>query len=286
MIEFKRLGLRDAIPYLKRICEKEGVEPDEQALRLIVDRNEGDMRSILNDLQTLSSGRRKLAYGDVTWLGFRDRRASIFEALRTVFSSPTCLQARRATDMSGLDLDMFFEWVYENAPRQLNDPRDVSEAMDALARADLYRARMRRTQAWELLPYAIEMETAGVAMAREFTKPVWSPMKFPERIQLLSRTRRTRALEMEIGRSIAARCHISPKRATRQYLPYVKFILRHSVADRANLAEWLRLSDDAMEYLGVHPSAVAEELAKPKEHKRRSAKPRVAAKAARKRKTT
>ena len=58
MIEYKRLGLRDTLPYLKRICQTEGVEVDEQALRLIVDRNRGDMRSILNDLQTLSPGAR------------------------------------------------------------------------------------------------------------------------------------------------------------------------------------------------------------------------------------
>ncbi|MEM3527459.1 MAG: AAA family ATPase, partial [Candidatus Bathyarchaeia archaeon] len=62
MIEFKRPSLREAIPYLKSICEKENLEVDDKALRFIVERNDGDMRAVLNDLQTLSTGRRKLIY--------------------------------------------------------------------------------------------------------------------------------------------------------------------------------------------------------------------------------
>ena len=284
MIEYRRLGLRVAVPYLKKICQKEGIEVEEQALRLIVDRNQGDMRSIMNDLQVLTSGRKKLTYEETTWLGFRDRRASIFDALKTVFTSPTCLQARRATDMANVDLDMFFEWVYENAPRQLNDPRDLSHAMSALAQADLYQVRIDRTRAWELLPYALEMETAGVAMSKEFTKPAWIPMKFPERIQLLSRTRKKRAIEAELGRSIGARCHISSRRAIPHYLPYIKYVLEKNQSEGARLVEWLGVSEDAMEYLGVkptpaEPSTVAEEVEK------KRAKPRTAAKPRRKKKT-
>lgn len=276
MIEYKRLGLRDTIPYLKRICQDEGVEVDEQALRLIVDRNQGDMRSILNDLQTLTSGRKRLTYDEASWLGFRDRRATIFDALRAVFSSPTCLQARRATDMAGIDLDMFFEWVYENAPRQLNDPRDLSQAMNALAQANLYRARINRSQAWELLPYLIEMETAGVAMSKEFTKPAWVPMKFPERIQLLSRTRKIRSVQAELGRSIGARCHISSRRAISQYLPYVKFILERNLAAGGKFVEWLGPSEDAIEYLGVKPISVEKPAVREKRVRRTAKAPTAA----------
>jgi len=283
MVEFKRLGLRDTIPYLKKLCQSESVEVDEQALRLIVDRNQGDMRSILNDLQVLTSGRKKLTYQEALWLGFRDRRATIFDALRTVFSSPTCLQARRATDMAGMDLDMFFEWVYENAPRQLSDPRDLSHAMNALAQADLYRAWIRRNQAWELLPYLIEMETAGVAMSKEFTKPAWVPMKFPERIQLLSRTRKNRSLQAELGKNIAARCHISSRRAISHYLPYVKYILEKNPSAGERLVQWLGPSEEAMEYLGVGPSS-AEKPATAEKMERKTGKPRTA-KPRRKRKT-
>ena len=284
MIEYKRLGLRDALPYLKKICQKENIEVDEQALRLIIDRTQGDMRSIMNDLQTLTSGRKRLTYDETTWLGFRDRRATIFDALKTAFTSPTCLQARRATDMADMDLDMFFEWVYENAPRQLNDPRDLSHAMKAIAQADLYRARINRTRAWELLPYALEMETAGVAMSKEFTKPAWIPMKFPERIQFLSRTRKIRSIKAELGKSIGAHCHISSKRAIPHYLPYIKYIVEKNPTEGTKLAEWLALSEDALDYLGVKRSPTEPPTA-PEETELKQEKSRTTAKPRRKRKT-
>jgi len=285
MIEYKRLGLRDTLPYLKKICEREGVEVDEQTLRLIVDRNQGDMRSILNDLQSLTAGRKRLTYDEASWLGFRDRRATIFDALKTVFTSPTCLQARRASDMSGVDLDMFFEWVYENAPRQLNDPRDLSQAMDALAKADLYTARINRRGAWELLPFAIEMETAGVAMSKEYTKPAWIPMKFPERIQLLSRTRRVRSIEAAIGKGIGSRCHISSRRAVSQYLPYVKCILEKNPDAGTKLAEWFGFGEEAMEHLGIRPAPREEAAAAEKTEQQKKTRTRKASRRQQKKRT-
>src|SRR4029077_2456898 len=54
-IELKRLGIRDGLPLLRSIVNQEGIRADEDALRLILDRDRGDIRSILNDLQLLSS---------------------------------------------------------------------------------------------------------------------------------------------------------------------------------------------------------------------------------------
>src|SRR5260370_8143759 len=54
-IELKRLGIRDGVPLLRNILNQEGVKADEDALRLILDRDRGDIRSILHDMHTLST---------------------------------------------------------------------------------------------------------------------------------------------------------------------------------------------------------------------------------------
>jgi len=249
LIEFKRLGVRDSLPYLKRLCASEGIEVEEQALRLIIDRNKGDMRSIINDLQTFTAGRKRLSYSDVEWLSWRDRRESIFDALRAVFSSKTSIQARRAPDMADMNLDMFFEWIYENAPLQLTDHRDLAAAMGALSRADLHLARTKRLQAWQLLPFAIDQMTAGVAMSKERTKPAWIPMKFPSRIMLLSRTKKERSLRSAIGTKIGTRSHLSSQAAQRHFLPYVSFIFQNNPEMASGIAEWLDLDEEMVQYL-------------------------------------
>lgn len=249
LIEFKRLGLRDSLPYLTKLMASEGIEADEQALRLIVDRNKGDMRSIINDLQTFTTGRKKLSHADVEWLSWRDRKATIFDALRAVFWSKDSIQARRATDMADVDIDMFFEWIYENAPLQLTDPRDLDKAMGALSKADLYLARIKRRQAWELLSFALDEMTIGVAMSREHTKPAWTPMRFPSKIMSLSRTRKERALRAAIGARIGARSHLSSRAAERYFLPYIYFIFENNPKMASEIADWLGLDEEMVEYL-------------------------------------
>jgi len=275
LIEFKRLGVRDSLPYLRKLSASEGMEADEQALRLIIDRNKGDMRSIINDLQTFTTGRKKLSYADVEWLSWRDRKETIFDALRAVFSSKTCLQAKRATDMADVDLDMFFEWIYENAPLQLTDPRDLARAMDALSRADLYLARTKRLQAWELLSFALDKMTAGVAMSREQTKPAWIPMRFPSRITSLSRTKKERALRSRIGAKIGAKSHLSSRAGKKHFLPYVSFIFQNNPKMAPEIAEWLDLDEEMVQYLsGKSAEEKEKKIKKPVKVKKRQAVPR------------
>lgn len=272
-IEFKRLGVRDSLPYLKKVCASEGIEVEEQALRLIIDRNKGDMRSIINDLQTFAAGRKVLRYSDVEWLARRDRKESIFDALRTIFSSKTTAQARMAPDMADMDLDMLFEWIYENAPLQLTDYRDLANAMDALSKADIYLARTRKLQAWQLLPFAIDHMTAGVAMSRERTKPAWIPMKFPSRIMSLSRTKKERALRSAIGSKIGARTHLSGRAAEKNFLPYLSFIFQNDSKMASGIAEWLGLDEEMIQYLSGK-TAKERKVGKPTKVKERRTSPK------------
>ncbi|MEM3004992.1 MAG: replication factor C large subunit [Candidatus Bathyarchaeia archaeon] len=249
MIQFKRLGLRDSIPYLKRICVAENLEVEEKALKFIAERDSGDMRSMINDLQTLSTGRSKLTYDDVVWLGWRDRRESIFQVLASIFNAKTCAWARRAADLVDVDPEMLFEWIYENAPAQLSDPKDRKNAFEALAKADLHLTRMRKTQNWTLLSYALDLMTAGVAMARERTKPSWVKMSFPERIKLKGGLRRESNLKFEIGRKISQRCHISTTGAIKYFIPYIKHIFKNNQGEAERIARWLELDEGMVKYL-------------------------------------
>jgi replication factor C large subunit len=249
LVQFKRLGIRDSLRYLKGICAMEGIEVDEKALRLIIERNEGDMRSIMNDLQALSTGKKMLTYDEVSWLAWRDRKETIFDALRTVFSAKSCSLAKKALDLADVDHDMLFEWIYENAPHQLTDPRDLANAMEALAKADLYLRRVKKTQAWDLLSFALDLMTAGVAMSRERTRPQFIQMKFPERIRLLSKTKKIRELQMSIGAKVGRKCHVSASAGAKYFLPYLHFIFRNNPEMAAGLAKWFDFSEEMINFL-------------------------------------
>ena len=250
LIEFKKPPAGEVMKLLKNICTREGIQADEDALKFIAQRSEGDVRSAVNDLQALSQGKKRLTYEDVSWLGYRDRQETIFNVLRMIIYGKTCLSAKQAINMADVDIDMLFEWVYENVPEHLTNPHDLAKAMDALSMADLYRGRIRATQDWSFTRYVIDYMTAGVAMARQNTKTHgWIPFKFPGRIQMLSRSKAERAMQLRIGNKIKRRCHISANRASKEVLPYLKIIFENNSNMAAGLAKWLDLDNEMIEYI-------------------------------------
>ncbi|MEM3783691.1 MAG: replication factor C large subunit [Candidatus Bathyarchaeia archaeon] len=257
LIEFKKPSSTDVLKHLKVICLKEGIKAEENALKFIAQRSEGDIRSAVNDLQALAQGKKHLTYDDVSWLGYRDRQETIFTVLRMILYGRTCEGAKRAVNMADVDIDMLFEWIYENVPAHLTDPHDLARAMDALSMADVYRGRIRSTQDWSFIRYVIDFMTAGVAMARVNTKTSgWTPFHFPARIQMLSRSKEERVMQLEIGRKIKRRCHISATRASKEVLPYLRIIFKNNMEMAAGLAKWLDLSQEMIEYLAENREKV------------------------------
>jgi len=57
-------------------------------------------------------------------------------------------------------------------------PRELEEAMSALAESDLYFGRIKKTQSWHLLSYALDLMTAGVAIARQTSRAAGSRRGF------------------------------------------------------------------------------------------------------------
>lgn len=250
LIEFKKPPAGEVMKHLNRICKHEEIAADEAALKFIAQRSEGDVRSAVNDLQALAQGKKTLTYEDVSWLAYRDRKEVIFNVMRLVLYGKSVESAKHAVDMADVDLDMLFEWIYENLPYHLTDPHDLANAMDSLATADLYKGRIQRSQNWVLMRYVVDFMTAGVAMARERTQPSgFVPFRFPERIKMLSKTRSERQMQAQIGLKIKRRCHISAKGAIKDVLPYLRIIFEENAEMAAGLCRWLDLDESMIEYL-------------------------------------
>ena len=249
MVEFKRVGKRDIIKHLQRICEREGIRADRKALAFLAERADGDVRSAVVDLQAVAQGKKEIKYEDVAWLGMRDRKKEIFRVLGNIFHADKCSRALAAVKEADVDLDMLFEWIYENVPRAYKDPRDVARAMDALSRADMFKGRIIRTQDWGLGRYVTTFMTAGVAMAKEKSKPGFVKFSFPERIRYLSRGKSERELQMKIAEAIKRRCHVSTKEAREKVIPYLRVIFQNNPEMAAGLARWLDLDEEAIKFL-------------------------------------
>ncbi|MBS7635531.1 replication factor C large subunit [Candidatus Bathyarchaeota archaeon] len=249
LIEFKKPSKSEVMRYLAKICAKEGINADEAALKFIAERSGGDVRSAVTDLQALAQGKTRLTYEDVAWLAPRDRKEEIFNVLRMIFYAKDASSAKTAVNMADVDLDMLFEWIYENIPYHIKNPHELANAMDMLAKSDVYRRRVKETQDWTFLRYVIDLMTAGVASSWSRKSAGWTPFKFPERIKKASISKEERMLLSEISRRIGRKCHLSSSRAVREVLPYLRVIFQSNPEMAKGIARWLDLTDEMVAYI-------------------------------------
>ena len=234
---------------LKELCKKEGLEADEEALKLLVNRSEGDVRSAINDLQAIAERTKHITVKDVEGLLPRDKQITVQEALRKIFLAEHPIEARRALAEVDIDFDMLHQTIHDNLPYQYKDPEDLAAAYDALSRADLYFGRIRRTKDWGLLSYALEQMTVGVAASR---KKSYYPIGYrfpPSKIILLSKSKAERELKDSICALIAAKCHVSRKRAALDFLPFLRVIFENNPLEAKKIASWFNLTDEMVAYL-------------------------------------
>ena len=135
-------------------------------MELPADRSQGDLRSTINDLEAMALGRTRVTMAEASDLADRDLKNYIPDALMKMFSAKTLRDAKSVISSSYISYDDLFDWIYENLPVVLDDPGDLAEGMDALARADVHQTRGKRTQEYKLLKYMFNDMTGGVTFSK------------------------------------------------------------------------------------------------------------------------
>ncbi|TRM92128.1 replication factor C large subunit, partial [Sulfolobus sp. B1] len=192
-------------------------------LDYIIDTSEGDARYAINMLQGIAEGYGKITLDLVKSLARRkERELDPFETLRDIFWARYAWQAKSAATSSQVDYDMLLRWVSENIPIQYENIEDIWRAYDSLSKASIFLKRAKAGD-WDLLSYAYDMMSSGVALAEiEKKKPNWKPKwkkyQFPSYIQQLFKSKEIRDLRDEIIKKISV--HSSYDKTINDTFPY------------------------------------------------------------------
>ncbi|MFB6265886.1 MAG: replication factor C large subunit, partial [Candidatus Nanohaloarchaea archaeon] len=227
------------------ICGEEGVEYEDGAMKAIAQRADGDMRSAINDLESLAGG--KVTKEDVKKLGYRETERDVFEALKIVFKTTTASTASDATDGIDEDYGEFLEWVRENVPREYKKGEDVSRAYDMVSEADVFRGRMEGRQDWSLMKYVYDLLTVGVALSKEEKYSGWTKYGYPSRIKKMGRSKAARSKRESIGEKMGEELHVSASEAT-DMIPFLKLLFRDEEW-KSGIVESLGLGEKEVEYI-------------------------------------
>ena len=222
-IRFHQIRIPLLIALLQKICLLEHVKADFEALEHIAQNSKGDVRSAINDLQSLSEENHVLTLQDTMTLTSRDKDISMDETLRGFFSAKSVEEASSLLFRSSIDYDEFIMSVSDNLPRRYTNPDELATAYDFVSKADLYRGRIG-TEHWHLLKYFFNALSEAAAVAPESNKP-FEFISPPIRIITLFWTKGKRTMLDNICGKIGAQCHVSHSIAKREFIPFLKIIL-------------------------------------------------------------
>jgi len=248
LVEMGSVNYLSITKLLQQICEREGVKYDEMTLKSLARRSGGDIRSAINDLQTVSGQKKELTKDSLDLMSDRDRDETMFNALTRVLKNSDANLAVSAFDNVKEDLDNCFLWVDENLPKEYKNPKDLARAYDALAKADVYRGRIRRRQHWHFLAYVNSLLSAGVAVAKD-QKPSGF-VKYSPTMRLLKIWQANMKYQKRkaIAEKIAEVSHTSRKETIKS-LPYIQQIFKAKHPSAEAIAEECELDPEEVAWL-------------------------------------
>lgn len=230
--------------HLKQILEAEGIEYEEDAVKRIARRAGGQMRSAINDLESVARGKEKLVVDDLEVLGYRDNEQDIFESLKIIFKTSSAANAREATQNLDEDADTFMQWIRENIPREYKKPGDVSQAYDWISKASVFNGRIRISNNWKLLKYVYSFSSIGVALSKEEKYDGWTKYQYPSKIRRMGASRASRNRLETIGKKVGEKLHVSIK-DSKQMMPFLARLIEND----PEIANQLELEEDEIEFV-------------------------------------
>jgi replication factor C large subunit len=245
LVRFQQVRIPLIIALLQKICLLEHVKAEFEALERIAQNSKGDVRSAINDLQSLSEENHTLTLQDTMMLTSRNKDISMDETLRQYFSAQSIAETSRLLSYSSVDYDDLLLSVSDNLPKRYTDPAELAKAFDYVSRADVFRGRIG-TENWHLLKYFFN----ELAEASAVNPVSYKPFAFitpPIRIITLFWTKGKRTMLDAICGKIGAQCHVSHERAKREFVPYIKAILQKK--RNSTLVAWFKLTPEEVDFL-------------------------------------
>jgi len=232
IINIKEIKQETILSILNNIIRQEKKEIKPGTLNLISQKSKGDVRAALNDLQTI------LNLGEDAYVSEqleREKRESIFDALKQVFQFPTEKKTIRIYDDTKIELNEISLWIEENIPLEYHG-NALLRAHECLSKADLFKGRIYRQQYWRFLVYQNFFLSAGISSSTKLKYQKFTQYKRPTRILKIWLANRKNANKKSIAIKYATITHMSKKKANKESFLF-PFILNQQTQKKLDLNE-------------------------------------------------
>lgn len=239
--EIHPLSEEEIYKITKSILKKEnitGLKPSD--LKLIIEKNNGDLRGIINDIQGISQGSMEDSNKDLILSLRRDSTQEIFSLIQELFQKVTTLrQARDLTDKSDVDYNFLYQWVNENLPTFITTNEEIAAAYENLSKADEIFGRIRKNMYWSLLPYFYDLFAGGVTLSqkRRGNAEGFRRVVFPRFSRGGSLTDAEKSLVEKVNKSY----DVSQFEVIQDFLPFLRILCGSSRRELKQVSDWFDL---------------------------------------------
>lgn len=228
---------------LKRICLKEVIDADPEAVRALAKGSNGDMRSALNILQAISEETKKLQISDLEIVSQKDNTNNIFDSVRRVLKSKSIDKIKNSLRLDK-DPTLVMEYIAENIPREYEKPKEIKKAYEMISEADLYFGRARQSRDYTYWRYASDLMGVGVALSKEETYKKFTRLTGAMVFSLMGRNRSKRDLRDKIAEKMSKKLHMSNRVAISMF-PYMEIMFEND-----------NVAYDIANFLGLHEDEI------------------------------
>ncbi|MEM2909100.1 MAG: replication factor C large subunit [Candidatus Bilamarchaeaceae archaeon] len=198
LVEMKKVSRASIKTLLSKIAKNEKLGISEEKIEAIAENSGGDVRSALIDLQGM-------------WISARDREEDLFIRVKTIFKATTYKEAKEAL-AGDADYELLKLWIDENIPNEYENIEDLVRAYHWLSRADVFQGRIKKSS-WVLLKYALDLMSAGIALAKAERYKKFTKYIFPKYLKAMSISMERRAMMKSLGLKIGRIVHTNYRHA-------------------------------------------------------------------------
>ena len=243
-LHYKPLSTTDIYSVLKDICEKEGLDFEESALKQLSRINGGDLRSAINDLQSLE----RVDSENVALLSDRNFKSQVENSINLVFKTKDPFIARDALSQVDADISSLFLWFEENVSKEYTKPKDLKKALENLSLADVFFGRIRRWQYYRFYVYCYDLLGPGIALSKEEKYAGSTNITESRRPLKIWIYNMANAKKKSIAEKIAEKNHVSTKQAQKN-IDFLKIIYKKDKEMSKKISEEYDLDSQEVEWL-------------------------------------
>ncbi|MHA1612534.1 MAG: replication factor C large subunit [Promethearchaeota archaeon] len=174
LLTIKPARSEDIAKMLHKIVRNESINMNNDQIKSLAKKSQGDYRSAINDLQILAQGSTGVQDSLMESLNMqRDHQSKFDEGLRNLFKQETIRDAKRCLDeidSKDISFNNLGSWINENIHNFITKKIDLYQVYQNLAYADTILGRIGRTQDYDHLSYFYDILAGGVRFSKTDSK--------------------------------------------------------------------------------------------------------------------